>query len=45
MFWIRILEGVCDVLLNSFFYYRRVELLVLEIVMGGKINVYDDLKD
>jgi hypothetical protein len=45
VFWIRTLEGACDASLNSFLHHRRAELLALEIAMGGKINVYDDLKD
>lgn len=39
------LERSCDVSLNSFPHHLMAELLALDIAMGEKINVYDDLKD
>lgn len=35
----------CNASLNSFSHHLMTELLALDIAMGGKINVYDDLKD
>lgn len=45
LFWMRTSEGSCDASLNSFLHHPIAELLALEIAMGGKTNVYDDLKD
>lgn len=38
-------EGAGDASLSSFSRHLMTELLALDIAMGGKINVYDDLKD
>lgn len=39
------LERCCGASLNSFSHHLMTELLALDIAMGEKINVYDDLKD
>lgn len=39
------LERSCDASLNSFCHHLMTELLALGTAVGGKINVYDDLKD